>query len=430
MSARRRIELGSLTAVALALTLGMLWLHTWQVTLNDYGSEAMGPLGALLHGHLWRFLQTAPAYGPSLMLRAPFALIPSLAHGTELLVYRISALPCLLALAALAVWIAAQLRSAGRGWLAVALTLAVCLLNPLTYFALSIGHPEEVLGGVLCVVAVLAALRGHCAWAGILLGLAIANKEWAIVAAGPVLVALPAHRIRTLLVAGGVLALLLGPMALATGSAKSATGKLTVANGGTFFYTQQLWWFLGQPQHWVPAMHGQLMAGFRFPPAWLQGRAHILIAWIGVPLSWFAFKRRMARENALALLAMLLLLRCALDPWDLVYYPIPFIIALLSWETLVRQRAPVGAALATGAAYLLFEQLPLVLSANEQAVAFMVPCLFALVALALVVYRRRAPAARPQSTTSSSFVNLLRRRAPLSVTTVRSSIRTPSVPGR
>jgi hypothetical protein len=425
----RPFQLAVIAALALAGTLWMAWSHTWQVTLNDYGTEAMAPLGALLHGHILTFWRTAPPYGPTLELRAPIALIASLAHGTELLVYRFSALPCVFALAALAVWIAPQLRARGRSWLSIALTLTVCVLNPITYYALAIGHPEEALGAVLCVVAVLAALRAHATWAGVLLGLAIANKEWAVVAVGPVLIALPERRLYALLIAGAVAGALLAPLALVSTSLKGATQRVSVRDGGTYFYTQQLWWFFGVPGHWVASMRGQLMPGFRFPPSWLQGRAHLLIAWIGLPLSYIASRRRMPRENALALLALLLLLRCGLDPWDLVYYPLPFVVALLSWETLVKGRAPVAAAVATAAVYVIFERLPLYLTADQEALSFIVPCVLALLALGVTVYRG-GPEPEAQSTTSSSFGNLLRRRGPLSPTTVRSSIRTPSVSGR
>jgi len=417
----RRAELAAVAALALAGSLWMLWSHAWQVTLNDYGLEAMRPLVALLHARIWLFLSTAPAYGPSLVLRAPFALGASLAHGTELLVYRLSALPCLLALAGLAVWIAPQLRAAGRGWLAILLTLAVCVLNPVTYFALAIGHPEEILGAVLCVAAVVAALRGHANWAGFLLGVAIANKEWAVVAIGPVLVALPGQRIRALLVATGVGGVLLGPLALASGTLASAGARLTVSDGASNFYTQQLWWFFGTPAHWTLQTHDQVMLGFRFPPAWLAGHAHILIASIGLPLSYFATRRRMPRENALALLALLMLLRCGLDPWDLVYYQLPFIAALLSWETVVKGRAPVGAAIATAAAYAIFEQLPYHLSADQQALAFTIPCLVALLVLSATVYRFPLV---PRSTSMHSA----RTCASAPVTSIRSAIRMPGTP--
>jgi hypothetical protein len=71
-----------------------------------------------VHGHLELFLRSAPVYGWSFVERAPFALIPSLWGGGELAVYRLIALPCLLAVAALAVWLAADMRALGRSTLA------------------------------------------------------------------------------------------------------------------------------------------------------------------------------------------------------------------------------------------------------------------------------------------------------------------------
>jgi len=117
-----------------------------------------------------------------------------------------------------------------------------------------------------------------------------------------------------------------------------------------------------------------------------------------------------------------------------VYYPLPFAIALLSWETLVRGRAPIGAAAVSAATWAIFEYGPLHLSADQIALSFLIPSVCALAAIAFVVYRR--PPAElsldpvAQSTTSSSLVKWLSRVAPSSVSTTRSSIRTPSVPGR
>jgi hypothetical protein len=408
----------------------MVWFHAWPIAKDDYSAEALPPLTALLHGQISRFLQTAPSYGPSLELRAPFALIGSLAHGSELLVYRLGTLPCVLALAGLGVWLAARLRAAGRGWLAVAVTLALCIASPITYFALAYGHPEEVLGATLCAVAVLAAIRGHANWAGLLLGLAIANKEWGLLAIGPVLLALPRGRGRALVIAGAVTALALGPIALSSGGVKAASSRITLSDTGATFYPQQIWWFFGSVGHWLPSMRGQLDPGFRVPPTWLGGRSHFLIVWLGLPLTLLAAYRRTRREDALALLALLLLLRCMLDPWDLIYYTIPFIVALLCWEAVTLRRAPLGALAATLATWLIFKILPPALSEDGKALVFIVPSVLAFAALSWVVYFRGARAPRAQSTISSSFANWLSRRAPSSPTTTRSSIRTPSSPGR
>ncbi len=124
---------------------------------NDYETEARPAFEALVHGHVLEFLRLAPAYGGSLVERAPFALLPGLWGGGQLAVYRMVALPCLLATAALGVWLVARMRAQGRSTLARAVALGVCVANPLTLRALELGHPEELLGGCLCVAAVLLA---------------------------------------------------------------------------------------------------------------------------------------------------------------------------------------------------------------------------------------------------------------------------------
>jgi hypothetical protein len=431
-----RLELPLLIGLAVAATFWMLWTHVWNVRLSDYGTEAAAPMNALLHGQFTRFFQLSPPYGPSLVFRAPFALPASLAGGSRLMIYRFSALPCVAALGALGVWCATRLRLSGAGIAAALLALAVCVLNPLSYYALSIGHPEEMLGAVLCIAAVLAALRGHSTWAGLLLGAAIANKEWALVAVGPVLLALPAQRLRAALIAAGFAGIMLAPLAIVAGDVKIASGRITANDTGAIFYPQQLWWFFGHPGHWVPAMLGQVPHGFRLPPPWLQGRAHLLIVWIGLPLTLLAARRKIPRENTLLLLALVLLLRCMLDPWDLVYYPLPFVITLATWESTVKRRAPIAAVLASIACWAIFEYLPNHLSLNQRALAFIIPALVALAVTATGVYRRPAgaravpPTDRSQSTTSNSLVNRLSRRAPLASSTTKSSIRTPSLPGR
>ena len=43
------------------------------------------------------------------------------------------------------------------------------------------GHPEDILGAVLCVLSVLLALRGYGKTAGFVLAVAVINKSWALV---------------------------------------------------------------------------------------------------------------------------------------------------------------------------------------------------------------------------------------------------------
>src|SRR3712207_9470666 len=61
---------------------------------------------------------------------------------------------------------------------------------------------------------------------------------------GPVLLALPAHRWRALLLAGAVTALISAPIALADHQHFAANGA-SMAGTGTIFQPPQVWWFLG-----------------------------------------------------------------------------------------------------------------------------------------------------------------------------------------
>ncbi|HEY1451207.1 MAG TPA: hypothetical protein VGF47_09650, partial [Solirubrobacteraceae bacterium] len=141
--------------VALASCAVLAWLGLYGFAWNDYDNEVRPAFDALLHGQLEQFLRLAPAYGGSLVERAPFALIPQLWGGGELAVYRFVAVPCLLASALLGVWLIARMRTESRSPMHRAVALAVCVANPITLDALEVGHPEELLGACLCVAAVL-----------------------------------------------------------------------------------------------------------------------------------------------------------------------------------------------------------------------------------------------------------------------------------
>jgi hypothetical protein len=108
----------------------LAWLGLKSFVWSDYESESRPAFEALVQGHLTAFLQLAPAYGGSLVERAPFALIPGLWGGGALAVYRAVAVPCLLAAALLGVHLVARMRAEGRPRFARVLALAVCVANP------------------------------------------------------------------------------------------------------------------------------------------------------------------------------------------------------------------------------------------------------------------------------------------------------------
>jgi hypothetical protein len=388
---------------------------------GDYETEVRPSFDALAQGHVTSFLRLVPAYGGSLIERAPFVLIPGLWGGGQDAVYRAVALPCLIAGVALGLWLLAQARSQGRSAPVKAVVLGLCVINPIVIRALELGHPEELLGAVLCVWAVLLAQRGRAAWAGIVLGLAVANKEWALLAVGPALLALPSRRTLLLLCAGGTAAAVLAPLVLVGGGGFVAGARASAAPAQLIFLPMQVFWLAGE----IDGSGGFLEV--------VRTVSHPLIILLALPLTALAWHRRAPGAgrpaDALLLLALLLLLRCMLDTWDNVYYPLPFVIAVLVWETCSLRRAPL---LALAATVLVWINGSLSLHGYTQAAAllFLAWSLPMAVWLAAGLYGPRRRRASAQGTTVSSLASRVKISAPSSLTATRSSIRTPQLPGR
>jgi hypothetical protein len=408
----------------------MAWLGLSGWAWSDYEVEARPPLEALVHGHLTAFLRLSPVYGGSLVLRAPFALMTDLWGGGELAVYRMVALPCLLAAAALGVWLVADMRRRGRPPLARGVALALCVANPLTLNALEVGHPEELLGGALCVAAVLLAARGRALWAGLLLGAAIANKEWALLALIPVLLALPSRRLVCLLSAAAIAGAVLAPPALVHAGGFLAATRATATPSSSIFQPWQIWWFLGHHGAIVRGTFGRIKPGYRTGPSWTGEFSHPLVIAVMLPLGGLLWWRKrgsaevggssapirrppvVAEREALLLLALLLIARCMLDTWDTTYYMLPFLLALSAWECRGERGLPALALLATALAWIDFQWLPYHASADLQAACFLLWTLPLAAGLALRLYAPARLAAVAHCAASASEALTRRRSAP------------------
>jgi len=374
MVARLRSEWPWWVAGLLAVVV-MSWVGLVGFAWNDYDAEVSPAFLALIAGDVQGFLSLLPAYGGSLVLRSPFAGATALLGGGELAVFRAVSIPCLVAGAWLAVVLVRRMRARGRSVGARALVFGLCVANPVTVRALEIGHPEELLCAVLAIGAVLAAGDRRTVLAAVLLGLAIASKAWAVLAIGPVLLALPERRVFALAIAGAVTTVVLAPIALAGAHTSLVTGASVT--GSVIFQPWQLFWFLGDSGQVVLGGNGLPKPdGWRVPPGWLSPLTHPLIALLVVPatLLWARVRGAAPRvhgEQLLVLLALLLLARCVLDPWNNIYYELPFLLALLAWEALCRpERPPVLALAATVATWATFQQAPLYLSPDLQSVLF------------------------------------------------------------
>jgi len=296
---------------------------------TDYPWDAGPAIASLAHGDVHGFVADQAQMGPlSLLLRAPFA---ALAGPSSIWAYRLGAFACMLVVIGLVVLLA---RRAGS----VNATIAAALLvvNPVSIDALRLGHPEERVGSALCVIALLLARERQVA-AGVALGAALATKQWALIAIAPVLIAAPhGTRKRLALTAAGVAVAVTAPFAIASPHAFLEAMRHP-AFGVAEMRTGNVWGWAAITNH-IALGGGDAVTAYTVPD-WLQHGAHPLAALLTLGLGAAALRTRRA-VDPLALLALLMLLRCALDPWNHAYYHAPFLAALIAWEVLEARRAP------------------------------------------------------------------------------------------
>jgi hypothetical protein len=301
----------------------------------DYFGDASAAIDALARGDLTGFFASQPMMGSfSLLLRAPF--VAAVFHSGLETVYLVGALPCLLATVALGLALARLVAERGQSIAVQGIVAGLAVINPVTFRALHWGHPEELLCAALCVGAVLAAMRERELLAGVLLGLAIATKQWALIAVLPTLLAAPSRRLPLLGIAAGIVAALLLPGLISNGDSfdRSTEAIAGQAVGGASTTPWSVWWPLAEV--------GDTAFGERYvAPAWIGTLSHPLIVAVPLPLAALLWRRRDRRsDDALLLLALLFLLRCLLDTWNNDYYHAPFFLSLLAWEASRRRGVP------------------------------------------------------------------------------------------
>ena len=300
------------------------------------------PIDALAHGHVAGFFHTQPVMGSfSLLVRAPFAAIGNAFGGGQLLEYRLGALPCLLVAALLAISLVRLMARRGQPFRAQVAVAALIVAGPLTFSALKWGHPEELLAAALCVGGAIAAVHGRVLVGGLLLGLALATKEWAWLALLPVAIAMGPGRLRMLLVAGGTAVLFTLPMLIGDPTRFMAQihhygvpgNGLTPAN---------VWWVYGH-EGGIDLTGGGFRGAATYAlPAWLGHASHLLViaVAVGLSLGWSRVRRGCDPHEVLQLIALVFLMRCMLDPLTYSYHHVPFAFALIAYEGLCRRGMP------------------------------------------------------------------------------------------
>jgi hypothetical protein len=342
----------------------------------DYAADlsrvdsARPQIDALADLDLQRFTDEQSPLGPvSLVLRAPFAAAAG--ESDQLGRYRLGAFACLLALALAAFALALTVRRRAALWHA-GLVAAVVMFSPPVHQALVWGHPEELLTTALVVAATLLACARRPVAAGVVAGLAVASKPWALLAVAPILLLAAARAsgkdarrtgLQAAAAALSVSVVLIAPMALANrDSFRRAVDK---ANATAAVKPMDVWWLTSS--HHVVVTDGVREQRVRHPhlsPAVLDGiRTAIVLAALAVAIA-AALRGRMTAERVALTLALIFLLRCVLDPGDHVYYHLPFITALAAWEGL-RARPPL---LALGTSVLLSGQVLRLLDSDLDAI--------------------------------------------------------------
>jgi hypothetical protein len=355
--------------LALAAGLFVLWRGSGDVFWHDFGLEAWPAFEALGRGDLGRFLDLSPVYAGSMTLRAPLAYAASAVGANDNWVFRAGALPGVAAMAWLAVHLAGRARRAFEDRVSWLLVVVVTAAGPLVWKTYEYGHPEDVLAAAACVGAVLLAGHGRPLLSGVALGVAIASKQWALLAVAPAVLAAPRRDLRMLIPVVGIPAAAIAPMWFADigGFTSEARG---VAGTGGQFHPHTILWPLAQPGPDLPSGEPGAIA-----PAWLSPlpKPAILVVGLALSLVFARVRRERTLSDALLLLAVVLLARCLLDPWNLVYYHLPVVLALAAWEV-YEGRRPLLALAVTALAWISF----LVYDARAGYGPFLVYCGWAL----------------------------------------------------
>ena len=302
--------------------------------------------------------------GPlSLILRAPGVTFTRLLGGGDVESYDAGAFICVALAAVLGVGLALG-RPLGRlshlPMVPMLLAVLLIVLNPATVAAVGFGHPEEVLTGALTVGAVALATRNRTLMAAIALGLALASKQWAILAVAPTILAVPTtSRVRVATVAGVTAAIFTLPFLVGNPDGFLTTLRHASNPDPGNVATPASWWFVvSKSLH----LHFRLPPGYPSDltvyslPAWIVHGSHAFIVVLTAGLAVLIHRATRGQANPLIVLAIVFLLRCVLDPGNFVYYGVPLVLALLAWETLGAGRSlPVATLLTCTAIWCSFD---------------------------------------------------------------------------
>lgn len=224
--------------------------------------------------------------------------------------------------------------------------VAFFLLNPVTTAAVYWGHPEEVLMGALLCAAFAAIAREKWVWSAFWLGLAVATKQPALLFLPAVILAWP---VRQRMKSFGVF----------FGTAFIISAPFLLPQIGNVIHQQLAVSAPNSIDHLASFRINVYDAlGLADSLAW-SSRAIIFGSALFIPL-WLArwrLRDQLGVEKLLPAISLIALIRIAFDPYNIAYYALPLLVALLVLE-LYQYR--VGAHFLQTARYRLGIPIPII----------------------------------------------------------------------
>jgi hypothetical protein len=338
--------------LALVGALALFFIGGQEPYWSDWGMQDAPDVALLMKGDVDGFLNGAtPTYLGSLIVRAPLFLLAAAFGGAEDDAFFVAKGVALLILAGLAAWLMTRARLRGASWSTLVLIAFVTAGSPIALKALDYGHAEDIMAACLAIIGVLAASRGRLTLAGALVGVAFVLKQWAILAWLPAVAVAPRRPWQVLAVAVPVAAAFFSALLLRDGGGGTALSSGLQSEAFEIWRSQQWFWPLGLDNPGGSAIRP------RVAPDWFVSIPRLLIVGLSLPMSalWYRHRRRGGghRDDVLLLLAVLFFGRVVLEPWNIDYYHLPFVLTLAAWEVM-RGRPPVLALIATAATYFSF----------------------------------------------------------------------------
>lgn len=359
-----------LLAVILGVLLAIAALRRYYpLAAPDYNAEIIPALQGLRTDGLVGWIEALPGYPAAAMLELPVLAFGELLGLSDANSWRLLSTVAIGVLVVAVISALPLLRAARASRTATLVAIALTVGTPTAYWALRIGHPEEVFSTGLLLGAVIAAAAQRPLLAGVLLGCA-AGKGWAVAAALPVLgLLLPDwRRVMIAVASAAVVALALFLPALVV--ERSSVQVMALTGSAHIFNAGQIYWWFGDPIA-LSAVAEQSVPQPRIGPKWTGLISHPLIVGIGTSagLVWcLTIHQRLGElgllgrdasrqlrslaaradlaSSALLVMAAILLARCYLDTWNVPYYILPALVCGAIGEAM-RGRVPVIALVAT-----------------------------------------------------------------------------------